>query len=216
MSERTLPDTNLYAYPHPITPALWSVGRGGWMGLPIGLSDADCNVYLLRGESFDVLIDCGGTTSLVKLTRNIRTAGSAPERIREIWLTHSHCDHSLRACARARRCPDTLCRISRLSIEYLHRTDYRLPGSFHPPRPRGFRLPSRLMPLQEGDRLRCPPWELRVEELPGHVPDQPGFRGNIDGFEMLFSGDAALGDQEDLKGMIGWIDGYWLSHLPTY
>lgn len=33
---------------------------------------------------------------------------------------------------------------------------------------------------------------------------------------MPFGGDAALGDQGEIEGMIDWVDGYWLSHLPTY
>ena len=114
------------------------------------------------------------------------------------------------------RHPETVCRVSHVSIEFLGKGDYRLIGSFHPPRPRGFRLPRYLAPLREGEVLRCPPFELRVEELPGHVPDQLGFRGTVDGMHVLFSGDAAIGDQNNIPGMIGWIDGYWLSSLPVY
>jgi glyoxylase-like metal-dependent hydrolase (beta-lactamase superfamily II) len=215
-ASRTRPDVREHPGPSAITPSIWWVGRGSWGVLPILTRDGDCNIFLLKGEEFDVLIDTGFGAALGSLERNIRRAGSEPGRVREIWLTHSHLDHFVGAGRWTARYPETVCRISHLSIQFLEQRNYRLIGSFHPARPRGFRLPRRLEPLREGDRLRCPPFEFGVEELPGHVPDHLGFRGEVDGLQVLFSGDAAIGDQNNIPGMIGWIDGYWLSSLPVY
>lgn len=213
---RTVPDVREHPHPSLITPSIGWAGRGSWGGLPILTRDGDCNIYLLKGRDFDVLIDIGFGAALSKLESNLRRVGSGPERIREIWFTHSHYDHFVGAGLWTARHPETICRISHLSIEFLEKRNYRLIGSFFPPRPPGFKVPAHLLPLREGDVLSCPPFELRVEELPGHVPDHLGFRSEVDGVKVLFSGDAAIGDQNNIKGVIGWIDGYWLSSLPVY
>lgn len=210
------PDTRDYPHPSPITPAIWWVGRGEWGALPVLTREGDCNIYLLRGRDFDVLIDSGSTTALAPLERNIRRAGSDPSRIGEIWMTHSHYDHFVGAGRWVARHEQTVCRISHLAIEFLQRRNYQLVGSFFPAPPRGFRVPARLSALRAGDVLHCPPYAFAVEELPGHVPDHLGFRGAVAGIEVLFSGDAAIGDQNGVPGVIGWIDGYWLSNLNHY
>jgi glyoxylase-like metal-dependent hydrolase (beta-lactamase superfamily II) len=220
-SSRPAPDTNAYAHPHAITPAIWWVGRSGWGGLPALSNPGDCNVYLLKGDRFDVLIDGGGGPSLSQLQANIRLAGSKPSRIREIWLTHAHSDHFIGAGLWAKRYPQTICRISRVSIGLFRQKNYRFLGSFFPPRPANFHLPKRLLPLQEGSVLRCPPFVFKVEETPGHVPDCLVFRGKMDGRNVIFSGDTVIGDQDfaghgQIKGMVGWVDGYWLSHMRDF
>lgn len=210
---KTVPDTRGYLRPSSITPSIWWAGRSGWNMADL-TPKPDCNIYLLKGREFDVLIDCGIGASLAELEDNIRQDGSDPARIREIWLTHSHLDHFVRAGYWAAKYPETVCRISRIALEYLDRNNLRLVGyDFFGPPPVDWTIPPRLLPLQEGSLLTCPPWELRVEELPGHVPDQIGFRGQVDGLQVLFCGDAALGDQGEAKGCIGWMDGYWLSSV---
>jgi glyoxylase-like metal-dependent hydrolase (beta-lactamase superfamily II) len=209
------PDTTAYPHPSPITPSLWWVGRGDWGGLPPLTDLGDCNIYLVKGDEFDVLIDCGRGPSVRALERSLGRAGSEPARVREIWMTHSHLDHFLRAAPWTARHPQTQVRISQVALEYFARRDYRLVSqAFFSPRSR-CRLPEGIEPLEEGSILSCPPFELTVLELPGHTPDQLGFGGRIDGCDVLFSGDAAIGDQNGIEGVIGWLDGYWHSSVAA-
>ena len=209
------PDTKAHNRPHAITPSIWWIGRSGWGGLPELTYPWDCNIYLLKGDKFDVLIDCGGG-AIDKLEKNIRTAGSSPSRIREIWLTHMHGDHFLGAGQWAKKYPQTICRISRISIDYFRKKNYRLIDGARPLSPGTLHVPRRLMPLQAGSVLKCAPFEFSVEETPGHVPDALSFRGKVDGSRTLVSGDTVIGDQffgVKQKGVVGWIDGAWLSSV---
>ena len=210
------PDTTAYPRPSAITPAIWWVGRCGWGALPALTTEPDCNIYLLRGDNYDVLIDCGMSADLAALEEHIRAAGSAPARVREIWLTHSHYDHFMRAAHWSMRYPDTVCRIVETAIAFFQQDNYRLVGHTVARKLVPVAVPPRLAPLRDGEELRCPPWTLRVEALPGHVPDQLGFRGSVGGHHTRFSGDAVIGDQNTIPGMIGWLDGLWLSDLRVY
>lgn len=220
---RTQVDTKGHDRPSAITPSIWWVGRSGWGGIPELTHPTDCNIYLLKGKNFDVLIDAGGNPSVAKLEANIRAVGSSPSRIREIWLTHSHGDHFLGAGVWAKKYPKTICRLPKLGIERFLKQDYRLIGSFHPPKPAHFHLPKNLLPLKEGSVLRCGTVKLTVEETPGHTPDCLVFRGKVDGIKVLIGSDTIIGDQPDsrarggvLKGVVGWIDGYWSSNIPQF
>jgi glyoxylase-like metal-dependent hydrolase (beta-lactamase superfamily II) len=214
-TEAIVPDTKPCDYPHAITPHIWWVGCSAWGSVPQLSSPYDCNIYLLKGDKFDVLVDCGGGPTK-KLEENIRFAGSSPSRIREIWLTHVHCDHFVGAGLWAKRHPATICRISKISIDFLQKKNYRILGHWHPPRPANFHVPEHLLPLDGKSTLSCPPWKFTVEETPGHAPDCLVFRGKVDGQRAIFSGDTVLGDQEFngmKKGLFGWLDGYWLSDV---
>lgn len=202
--------------PSAILPSLWWVGRGRWGGLPALTKDGDCNIFLLKGKAFDVLVDCGCSGPVSGLEDNIRRAGSDPSRVREIWMTHSHYDHFAGADWWTRRHPRTVCRLSHIAADFLARKNYQLLGVFHPVPPADFKAPQRLRTFRDGDRLHCSPVSLTVEERPGHTPDAVCFRGVIDGVKALFTGDVAFGDQHGAKGRLGWIDGYWLSNIPAY
>lgn len=206
------------AGPSAITPSLWWVGRSVWGGLPQISGGADGNIFLLKGDRYDVLLDAGLGPSLAPLKRNIRLAGSSPERIREIWITHSHGDHFLGAILWAAKYPRIICRLSKVGLDMLRHKDYRLVhGSPLLKSPKALKI---LRPLEEGSLLHCPPFELKVEATPGHVPDGLCFRGQVDGLEVLVSGDTVIGDQPIgglQKGMLGWIDGgYCLSDVRVY
>ncbi len=205
--------------PSAITPSLWWVGRSAWGGLPPLTPSFDGNIFLLKGDRYDVLIDAGGGPSIKDLQHNIRLAGSTPERIREIWITHCHCDHFLGAGPWAAKYPRTICCLSKVGLTLLRRKDYRLTGLYLGPG--ALKLPKKLQPLEDGSVLRCPPFELRVEATPGHVPDGLCFRGQVDGLELLVTGDTVIGDQHIpgtglQKGMIGWICGSWMSNMRSY
>lgn len=210
------PETQAYPHPSAILQSIWWVGRGGWGALPILTADPDCNIYLLHGQDFDVLIDCGMGTDLTRLEQHILAAGSTPRRIHELWCTHSHYDHFMRAVHWVTRYPHVICRIAATAITFLQQGNYRLVSHTVADQLVAVPVPAQLVPLQHGMSLTCPPWTFQAVGLPGHVPDQIGFRGLVDGLDVLFSGDAALGDQNGIPGMIGWLDGLWLSDLGAY
>ena len=57
---------------------------------------------------------------------------------------------------------------------------------------------------------------LEVLELPGHTPDCLGWLMAVGGKRLLFSGDAAIGDQGKTRGCIGWLDVHWGSDLTAF
>src|SRR5512137_2796372 len=56
-------------------------------------SPEDCCVYLVDASSELVLIDTGAGNSLVRIEKNIRSAGFEPAQIWHIIATHCHIDH---------------------------------------------------------------------------------------------------------------------------
>ncbi len=197
-----------------ITDSIWWVGRDAWGGLP-ALTAGGCNVFLIKGDRFDVLIDAGDGCPIRQLAENIRRAGSQPSRVREIWMTHSHWDHLGNAAAWQRKHPHVVVRLSVQGVRYLKKRDFRLVGTPFDPSI-AFEPPLRMRPLHDGHVVTCPPFEFRATRLPGHTPDCVGFRGNVDGLDAMFTGDAIIGDQGPVRGVIGWLDGLWQSDVPTY
>ncbi|MCU1525753.1 MAG: hypothetical protein JWO18_2647 [Microbacteriaceae bacterium] len=70
--------------------ALVGSGRIGY-GLT---SPFDCNVYVIRGDRQNVLIDAGCGLSTDGIVGRIADAGIEPASIASIMLTHSHADHA--------------------------------------------------------------------------------------------------------------------------
>lgn len=197
-----------------VTASIWWVGRNTWGDLP-PLTDAGCNVFLIRGGRFDVLVDAGDGCPIRQLEDNVRRTGGNPQRVREIWLTHSHWDHLGNAVAWQRKYPHVKIRLAAEGVRYLRRADYRLVGALlNPSAP--FEPPGHVRPLRDGQVLRCPPLEFQAVSLPGHTPDCMGFRGRADGLDVMFTGDAIIGDQGPARGVIGWLDGLWQSDIRVY
>lgn len=209
---------NVDVTPHPepsrITPSIWWIGRGNWGGLP-ALTGVDCNVYLLRGDKFDVLVDPGWCSDLRLYEKNIRALGGDPARIGGIWLTHLHWDHSRNVQRWQRRRPGLACRLSDVGAAFLRRGDWRLVGAAMDPSHK-YQPPVRFIGVKPGATVRCDPWEFRAVPLPGHTPDCMGFRGRVDGLDVMFTGDAIIGDQGEVRGNVGWLDGLWLSDVNAY
>lgn len=197
-----------------VTKSICWVGRGNWGGLP-ALTTGGSNVFLIRGDRFDVLVDAGDGYPIRQLETNIRRAGGEPARVREIWVTHSHWDHLGNAAAWQRKYPRAVVRLSVQGVRYLKRKDYRLVGAPLDPAIT-FEPPATVRPLRHGQALACPPHRLQVVHLPGHTPDCVGFRGTVDGLDVMFTGDAIIGDQGSARGVIGWLDGLWQSDAPIY
>jgi glyoxylase-like metal-dependent hydrolase (beta-lactamase superfamily II) len=196
-----------------VSPSIFCVGRGSW-GKEDPLSClGDGNLFLLRGSRSSVLIDLGGGKGTAQVEANVAAFGVPPQDIAEVWLTHLHCDHSGGVAAWQERRP-LACRLSDVGCKMLGRGDLRLAGV--PAIGPGYRPPTSPRPLRPGQKLRLPPWTLEVVPLPGHSADCIGFRGLVDGMDVLFAGDAIIGDQEGAKGVIGWLDILWMSNVRQY
>lgn len=61
----------------------------GYMDLP-----GAANAFLVRGSTGDALIECGTAATWPRLAPGLRAAGSAPDRVRHLLLTHIHLDHA--------------------------------------------------------------------------------------------------------------------------
>ena len=196
-----------------ITPSIFCVGRGSYAGEESISGPGDGNLFLVRGDRGAVLIDLGGGWHAAQVEANVAACGVSPQDIAEAWLTHLHCDHSGGVAAWQDRRPLT-CRLSAIGCKMLGRGDLRLAGV--PAIGPGYRPPTSPRPLRPGQKLRLPPWTLEVVPLPGHSADCLGFRGLIDGKDVLFSGDAIIGDQKGAPGAIGWLDILWMSNVRQY
>ncbi|MBI3831665.1 MAG: MBL fold metallo-hydrolase [Planctomycetes bacterium] len=210
------PDTRFYDRASAVLPSVWWVGRGSWGQVPALGGQSGCNVWLLKGRAFDVLVDSGMDADTKKLEACLRAAGHDPRRIREIWITHSHTDHIIGAVAWTKKYPRLRVRVPRMCYDYLKRGNYRLVGCGYDGNRSAFRAPARMTPFDPGAALACPPFRFKVVPLPGHIPDHVGFRARMHGLDVLFTGDAIIGDQGKAKGVVGWLDGFWLSNLRTY
>jgi glyoxylase-like metal-dependent hydrolase (beta-lactamase superfamily II) len=217
VAAKSKPQVNVTAERDPtqVVEGLWWVGRGPWGMLPALTSVGDANIWLIRGEKFDVLVDVGGGPSLAPLEGRIRQAGGDPRRVREIWLTHSHYDHTCNAARWLAKYPRARCVMSATAAEFFRRRDLRLTGMAMFPGLK-YQIPRRLSAVRTGNVLECPPYRFRAVELPGHTPDCVGFRGLIAGVDAMFTGDAIIGDQGAVRGSIGWLDGLWLSDVRVY
>ncbi len=208
------PNVEVTGKPTQVLGGLWWIGRGQWGGLPLLTDPGDSNIYLLVGGGRCVLIDSGQGPPAA-LERRMRHAGVRASDVAEIWITHSHWDHFAGAALWQSKHPRCKVRIARRAVQMLRRGDQRLIGGAiagKGPMP----VPRRLAAVDDGDRLACPPYEFAAVALPGHTPDCTGFRGVVDGVDCLFSGDAIIGDQVVGNGVIGWLDGLWLSDVPSY
>lgn len=210
------PNTRFYERASAVLPSVWWVGRGAWCHVPALMSQSGCNVWMINGRDFDVLVDAGMDADTKKLEACLRAAGHDPKRIREIWITHSHTDHIIGAYAWTRKSPKLRVRVPRMTLDYIRRGDYRLVGIGFPGSPTAFTPPKRMIPFDPGATLACPPYRFKVIPLPGHIPDHVGFRGRMHGLDVFFTGDAIIGDQDTARGVVGWLDGYWRSSVKTY
>jgi len=195
------------------------VGRGGWGGLEPLSAQGDCNVYLIDGGFELALVDVGVGPDCDQVRRNVVAAGFDPRRITKVLLTHTHWDH-------AGALPG-LRRFARRALVCAHPAAAEAVREGHPylgAGPAAKRLGAararRIFHIdhtvREGDLIRVGEATLRVLELPGHTPDSVGWLLTVGGKKVLFSGDAAIGDQGPIKGCIGWLDVHWGSHIPTF
>lgn len=161
--------------------------RAGWV-----------NVFLLRGERGNVLVDAGNPGQAERILALLARVGVTPEEVRLILITHGHVDHFGSAAALRRRTGAPVA-IHALDAPAL-RQGVHQPDSLRPTS-RLVGLLQRL-PLQatasraeglEPDLIFDQEWRLdeygvaaRVLPTPGHTP------GSVT--VLLDSGEAVLGD----------------------
>lgn len=176
--------------------------------IPLGL----VNAYLLRGKKGDILVDTGLPGSFGRLLRLLRRAGSSPEGLALVVLTHVHLDHvgNLPALQRLARVPVL---VHRLEAPVLQSGRVVLPaGQTAPARAlMGVAaLPAALLrcgscrpDLVVEDEMSLAPFGLagKVLHTPGHTA------GSLS--VLLETGEAVIGD----LGQNGWGFGLGLGRI---
>jgi len=191
------------------------VGRGEWGGLAPLSGRLDANAYLVRDGSHAALIDCGFGPGYAALAANVQDAGVDPDAIETLALTHLHYDHS-GAAAAWQNAYGVAVACHAKGAESLASNDLRLVGAAINLGPVEYTPPRIDRQLNDGDEIRVGEIILQVLHTPGHVPDLICLRGQIDGTDTLFSTDCAIGNQGDVEGCIGWLDGCWRSNIYDY
>lgn len=160
------------------------------------------NAYLLREGQRSALIDTGLQQDRHRLREALATLGVADREVRDIYLTHAHCDHAGSAAYFAAQ--GAAIHLHRAEARYLARPlrPYALTGFHMLLRPlsmlallagEGIYPVQRcgsLRLLEEDDCLAAPGGSLQVVFCPGHTPGHIAFFRPRD--RLLFSGDAIL------------------------
>lgn len=156
-----------------------------WLGMTPG--QLDCHVFVLRGPTGLLLVDCGTPWGFERICRNMAHWNLAVEDVRTVLLTHAHVDHVSGGY-----------RFKELGAEILGHQDiltpvecqweatgalvkvgvcYRMDGT-----------------LADGDRLSRCGFDIEVRATPGHTRGCLSFRIAVDGQQCLFSGDLLMSD----------------------
>jgi glyoxylase-like metal-dependent hydrolase (beta-lactamase superfamily II) len=195
-------------------PGLWRVGGHGW-GVTTTLSGSrDSNVYLLRLNDAEVLIDCGTLEGRPFIENNIREAGVNPENITDLLLTHSHYDHTQGVVEWQSRYR-LRTHLNAIGVQFLERGDYRLVGyevegpdfTFQP-----FRVDHA---IQNGETFAVGSTLITAHFLPGHTPDSTLLTFDFQGYHIGLSGDITFGPSPQ-GTTIGWMQELWLSDAAAY
>jgi glyoxylase-like metal-dependent hydrolase (beta-lactamase superfamily II) len=188
------------------------VGCGSWHGMQAYSRGTSCNVYVIDGKSELALVDAGEREAVQDVLKNIRSLGLDPGRIRKVFLTHSHGDHSSGLTELLRQV-DAKVYAHPVAKETLQGGTGIYRHGFQP-------LERVLAPVhelvKEGDTVRVGTVELTIHEFPGHTPDGLGFSIALSAGRGCFTGDTAIGDQPMQKGVIGWLDYHWGPKLTDY
>ncbi|MBI5553841.1 MAG: MBL fold metallo-hydrolase [Candidatus Diapherotrites archaeon] len=149
------------------------------------------NVYLLKGTSRNVLIDCGLQKHAPLLSQELVSRRIFPTDVSEIWFTHAHADH----IGGAVLFPKSRKRMHALDGGMVNekRGDFTYSPAF---REEFFLFIDSF--FEEGQILSCPPFSLKVIFSPGHTAGSVCFWDEQNG--LLFSGDTLF------KGTVGRWD----------
>jgi len=199
-------------FPMQLTDRVHLVGRSDWGGLPPLCAGFSCNVFLLDASSELALIDTGMPEGVEDIFSNIRRAGFDSARITKILITHAHWDHTASTAEMLKRIPAArvyghpLTRATLAGEEGIYMPEYRPPQA-----------PATVHHLlNEGDSLAVGDMKLQVLHTPGHTPDGLVFLFDTPAGRHAFTGDTAIGDQPNGRGVVGWFEWVWKSNLTDY
>jgi glyoxylase-like metal-dependent hydrolase (beta-lactamase superfamily II) len=188
------------------------IGRGLWHGMPAFSDDYSSNCYLIDGGSELALVDVGFATAVPQLLQNVRSLGRDPEKIRKVFLSHAHADHTA-GIAELLRHVDAVVYGHALTKETLSGGPGIYRSGFLPVDPASAPVHE---VIQEGDVVRVGDVELTVLGLPGHTPDGLGYLISLPSGFSCFAGDTVDGDQPVKSAVTGWMNSVWgsrVSHL---
>ena len=152
-----------------------------------------CTSYLVVGPEGALLVDCGSGYCEGELLAGIRRAGSAPQDVSHVLLTHCHVDHALGA-GRVRRRGMRLVAAPR-TAEILraggHQVWYEFPEAVEPTEVDAA--------PEDGEVLHVAGLDVRVVHTPGHTDGCATYLVETDAGLAAFTGDLLGGN-----GHPGW------------
>lgn len=170
------------------------VGSGDAAGFSL-THPLDCHVYLLDGKDEAALFESGAGQDVEAIIRRIRQSGCPLEKVRWLFLTHSHFDHAGGAMRLKERL-NLKVAASEGTAAILQAGDMEKNGMAPLQRaglyPAGLRLepcPVDLV-LADGDEVQVGDLAVRALSTPGHSADHTAFYVDAGSRKMLFSGDA--------------------------
>lgn len=175
---------------------IYVVGRGVWGKLKPLTRLEDCNIFLIDGGTELALVDAGIGMNLlnyIKLSANIAEAGYSIKRVTKVIITHNHMDHTDGVKGLRKH----------IRFEVI-----AAKGSYYKFRANKY--------VKEGSVIKVGDLTFKVMQVPGHTPDSIAMITKIDGQKVMFTGDTAIGDQKDWKGVVGWYDAHWGSDIDLF
>lgn len=157
------------------------------VGGPEHSHPSDAAVYLVRDGNESALIDAGTGRGTGNLIKNIRETGTDPSRIRHLFLTHCHYDHTggARAVKDATGC---LIVAHELDAEFLEAGDSEVTaaswyGAWMEPLGIDVKVPGARADFSVGSLA------LTMHHAPGHSPGSAVLTVVSDGLLVLFGQD---------------------------
>jgi metallo-beta-lactamase class B len=200
-----------------IAQGVWRVGGGSWGGAVAAMSEeADANVYLLRVDGADILVDCGTRAGRDEVSRNLLNLGCDPDALSDLLLTHSHWDHTDAAAEWQAALPAMQTHLNSIGAAFLAQADHRLVGyqlqeptyAFQP-----FRVDHEVMDRETFDLGGA---RITARFLPGHSPDSTIYTFELDGRVIGISGDVMFAPRVGQNAVLGRLCTLWLSNLDDY
>lgn len=160
---------------------------------------SSANAYLITGKR-PTLIDCGSADGFPALARSLTQIGIDAAALDQVIATHGHYDHIQGIHAlRSQRpgLPLLIHEQDRPGIQdgnpYI--TAAVVYGRDFEPIP-----PEDCVPLVDGQQIAAGDGVLTVHHTPGHTDGSICLAGNIDGVDILFTGDTIFGAMSSLVG----------------